>query len=144
VAPSPKPDAEREFGARRVELRELLEVSDVVSLHAPSTPETHHMIGAAELELIGSEGVLVNTSRGSLVEAEALADALQRGTLGAAGLDVYESEPDIPASLLASPRCVLLPHIGSATRKARDAMARLVAENVIAVLQGKSPPNALG
>jgi glyoxylate reductase len=141
MARSPKPDAERELGARRVELRELLEASDVVSLHAPWTPETHHLIGAAELELIGSEGVLVNTARGSLVETEALAEALERGTLGAAGLDVYESEPDVPGSLLAAPRCVLLPHIGSATRKARDAMARLVAENVIAALEGEKLPN---
>jgi len=140
----PKPDAERELGARRFELGELLETSDVVSLHAPSTPDTHHLIGAAELELIGSGGVLVNTSRGPLVDAEALAVALQRGTLGAAGLDVYESEPIVPASLLAAPRCVLLPHIGSATVTARDAMARLVAENVIAVLEGAKPPNPVG
>ena len=142
--PRPKPEAERELGAGRLELGELLEASEVVSLHAPSTPDTQHLIGAAEFELIGPGGVLVNTSRGPLVDAEALAAALGRGTLGAAGLDVYENEPSVPASLLAAPRCVLLPHIGSATVTSRDAMARLVAENVIAVLEGEEPPNPVG
>jgi glyoxylate reductase len=142
--PSPKPEAERELGARRLEPGELLEASDVVSLHAPSTPDTRHLIGTAELELIGPGGVLVNTSRGPLVDAEALAAALERGTIGAAGLDVYEEEPTVPDSLLAAPRCVLLPHIGSATVTSRDAMARLVAENVIAVLEGEDPPNPVG
>ena len=74
---SSKPEAEGELGARRMELRELLEASDVVSIHAPSTPETRGLIGAAELELIGSEGVLVNTSRGPLVDSEAVAAALE-------------------------------------------------------------------
>jgi glyoxylate reductase len=142
--PSAKPEAEGELGAHHLELGELLQSSEVVSLHAPATPDTHHLIGAAELELIGSGGVLVNTSRGPLVDAEALAAALERGTLGAAGLDVYENEPSVPASLLAAPRCVLLPHIGSATVNARYAMARLVAENVIAVLEGAKPPNPVG
>jgi glyoxylate reductase len=141
AGPSPKPDAERELGARHAELGELLEDSDVVSLHAPATPETRHLIGAAELEAIGPQGVLVNTSRGPLVNADALAAALERGSLGAAGLDVYEDEPQVPEALLAAPRCVLLPHIGSATGKARDAMARTVADNVIAVLEGRDPPN---
>jgi glyoxylate reductase len=139
--PSPKPEPERELGARRVELDELLEASDVVSVHAPSTPDTRGLIGAAELELIGPDGVLVNTARGPLVDAEALAAALERGALGAAGLDVYEDEPRVPDALLAAPRCVLLPHIGSATVAARDGMARLVADNVIAVLDGEEPPN---
>jgi glyoxylate reductase len=141
--PSAKPEAERRLGAGYLELGELLEASEVVSLHAPSTPDTHHLVGEAELELIGPGGVLVNTSRGPLVDAEALAAALELGTLGAAGLDVYENEPSVPTSLLAAPRCVLLPHIGSATVTSRDAMARLVAENVIAVLEGNEPPNAV-
>jgi glyoxylate reductase len=138
-----KPDAERELGARMVELEGLLESADVVSLHAPATPETQGMIGARELELIGPGGVLVNTSRGPLVDSEALAVALSSGALGAAGLDVYEHEPDVPEALLEAPRCVLLPHIGSATVKARDAMARTAAENVIAVLEGGTPPNPI-
>ena len=78
---SPKPEAEKELGARRAELRELLEASDVVSVHAPASEETHHLIGAAELDLIGPEGVLVNTSRGPLVDADAVAAALKRGPL---------------------------------------------------------------
>ena len=87
----------------------------MVSIHAPATPETRSMIGAAELELIGPEGVLVNTSRGPLVDSEAVASALESGALGAAGLDVYENEPEVSPRLLEAPRCVLLPHIGSAT-----------------------------
>ncbi|MGH2984180.1 MAG: NAD(P)-dependent oxidoreductase [Solirubrobacterales bacterium] len=142
--PNPKPEAERRLGAGYRELGALLEASEVVSLHAPSTPDTHHLIGAAELELIGPGGVLVNTSRGPLVDAEALAAALERGTIGAAGLDVYEEEPTVPTLLLVAPRCVLLPHIGSATVSSRDGMARLVAENVIAVLEGERPPNPVG
>jgi glyoxylate reductase len=138
---SPKPEAERELGARHMNLRELLEESDVVSIHAPSTPETRGLIGAAELELIGSEGVLVNTSRGPLVDSEAVAAALESGTLGAAGLDVYESEPEVSPRLLKAPRAVLLPHIGSATIPSRDGMASAVADNVIAVLEGREPPS---
>ncbi len=131
----------RELGARRLELDELLEAADVVSLHAPATPETRGLIGARELELIGPDGVLVNTSRGPLVDTEAVAAALESGTLGAAGLDVYEGEPEVPEALLEAPRCVLLPHIGSATVPARDGMARAVADNVIAVLEGRDPPS---
>lgn len=140
-ARSPKPEAERELGARRMDLAELLSAADVVSLHAPAGPETNRLIGSAELELIGSGGVLVNTSRGPLVDAEALAAALRDGALGAAGLDVYEHEPEVPAALLEAPRCVLLPHIGSATVPSRDGMARAAAENVIAVLEGAEPPS---
>jgi glyoxylate reductase len=138
---SPKPEAESELSARRLELHELLEASDVVSIHAPSTAETRGMIGAAELELIGSEGVLVNTSRGPLVDSEAVAAALESGALGAAGLDVYENEPEVSPRLLKAPRAVLLPHIGSATIPSRDGMASAVADNVIAVLEGKEPPS---
>jgi glyoxylate reductase len=141
AGPNAKPEAESELGARRVDLAELLEAADIVSLHAPAIPETRGMIGAAELELIGPHGVLVNTSRGPLVDSEAVAAALEGGTLGAAGLDVYENEPDVSPRLLQAPRCVLLPHIGSATVPARDGMARALADNVIAVLEGGNPPS---
>lgn len=141
VGRSDKLEIERELGVRRLELPALLEASDVVSIHAPATPDTHHLIGAPELELIGPDGVLVNTSRGPLVDADALAAALRDGALGAAGLDVYEHEPEVPPGLLDAPRCVLLPHIGSATVAARDGMARAVADNVTAVLEGRDPPN---
>ena len=139
AGPSAKPVAESELEARRLEFDDLLEASDVVSLHAPATPDTHHLIGARELELIGPQGVLVNTSRGTLVDSDAVAETLESGALGAAGLDVYEGEPNVPRRLLEAPRCVLLPHIGSATGPARDGMARAVAENVIAVLEGRDP-----
>ncbi len=141
TGPSAKPEAERELGARRRSLDDLLSAAEIVSLHAPASAATHHLVGARELELIGPEGVLVNTARGSLVDSEALAAALSDGRLGAAGLDVYEEEPEVPAALLAAPRCVLLPHIGSATVAARDAMSRLVADNVTAVLEGREPLN---
>ena len=141
AGPSAKPEAESELGARRLELDGLLEASDVVSLHAPAIPETRGLIGPRELELIGPDGVLVNTSRGPLVDSEAVAEALEGGTLGAAGLDVYEGEPDVPQRLLAAPRCVLLPHIGSSTVPARDGMARAVTDNVIAVLEEREPPS---
>jgi glyoxylate reductase len=141
AGPTAKPEVDNELGARRLELDGLLEAADVVSLHAPATAATQHLIGARELELIGADGVLVNTARGTLVDSDALADALEAGTLGAAGLDVYEGEPEVPERLLAAPRCVLLPHIGSATVPSRDGMARAVADNVIAVLEGRDPPS---
>jgi glyoxylate reductase len=141
VAPAPKAEAEKALGASRVSLEELLAESDVVSLHAPATAETEHMISTAELDAMKTHAVLVNTTRGSLVDSEALAKALADSVIGAAGLDVYEHEPGVPQHLLDAPRCVLLPHVGSATTKARDAMAALVADNVLAVLDGAEPPN---
>lgn len=141
--PSAKPEAERELDARRLELSELLEGADAVSLHAPASEKTHHLIGREQLDLIGPGGVLVNTSRGPLVDAAALASALGDGRLGAAGLDVYENEPEVPQELLEAPRCVLLPHIGSATVPSRDGMAKLAAENVIAVLEGREPASRI-
>ena len=137
--PSRKPGAESELGARHLLVEELLERADIVSLHAPASDETRGMIGRHQLDLIGPEGLLVNTSRGPLVDPDALADALEAGTLGAAGLDVYPNEPEVPPRLLEAPRCVLLPHIGSATVRSRDGMARAVADNVIAVLEGREP-----
>jgi glyoxylate reductase len=138
---SPKPDVERELGAEQVPMNELLARSDVVSLHVPATPETAGLIGASELEAMRPHAILVNTARGPLVDAEALARALRDRIIGGAGLDVYENEPDVPPALLEAPRCVLLPHIGSATTRARSAMAALVADNVLAVLDGVEPPN---
>lgn len=141
TATSPKPDAESDLGAERAELGELLTRADVVSVHAPGTPETAGLIGADELRAMRPHAVLVNTSRGSLVDADALTEALRDGSIAAAGLDVYPDEPDVPAGLLEAPNAVLLPHIGSATVKARDAMAVLVAVNVLAVLDGREPPD---
>jgi glyoxylate reductase len=141
TARSPKPELEGRLGAAMVPLDELLRRSDVVSLHVPATPETEHLIDAEALKSMGEGSVLVNTARGSLVDITALAAALREGGIGAAGLDVYETEPEVPREILEAPRTVLSPHIGSATVKARDAMARTVAANVIAVLDGSEPPN---
>jgi glyoxylate reductase len=138
---SAKPEVERELRARRVDLDELLRGSDVVSLHVPASPETVGLIGARELAAMKPTAVLINTARGSLVDSGALADALREGEIGGAGLDVYQGEPKVPQELLAAPRCVLLPHIGSATTRSRDGMARLVAQNVLAALHGEEPPN---
>jgi glyoxylate reductase len=138
---APRPEAERDLGAVRVGLDELLGRADVVSLHVPASPETTGLIGSSELREMRRHAVLVNTARGGLVDSAALVEALRAKEIGAAGLDVYESEPDVPAELLEAPRCVLLPHIGSATTRARDGMARMAAENVLAVLGGSEPPN---
>jgi glyoxylate reductase len=136
-----KAAAERELGVVRVGLDDLLRRADVVSLHLPAARETEGLIGVAQLAAMKPTAVLVNTARGSLVDSNALAAALTGGEIAAAGLDVYEHEPDVPPALLAAPRCVLFPHIGSATRRARNAMAALVAQNVLAVLGGEEPPS---
>jgi glyoxylate reductase len=136
-----KEDAERELGVEPVAFEDLLGEADVVSLHVPGSPETRGMIGAAELARMGSHAVLVNTARGSLVDSAALAQALGEGRIGGAGLDVYAHEPAVPRELVEAPRCVLLPHIGSATTTARSAMARLAAENALAAVRGERPPN---
>jgi glyoxylate reductase len=141
VAPSAKPDAERRLSVEHLELDDALAVADVASIHAPGGEATRHLIGADQLALMKPTAILVNTSRGTLVEPEALAEALRERRIAAAGLDVYEHEPSVPAALLDAPRCVLLPHIGSATTRARNAMGNLVADNVLAVLDGREPPN---
>ena len=141
VARSAKPEAEVELGAARAELADALGRADVVSLHVPAGADTKHLIGAAELDLMRPHAILVNTARGAIVDSGALARALADGTIGGAGLDVYEDEPQVPASLRDAPRATLLPHIGSATHTSRDAMARTAAENVLAVLRGSEPPN---
>jgi glyoxylate reductase len=133
--------AEAVLGARRVSLDPLLAASDVLSLHLPASPETRHMIDEAALATMKPDAILVNTARGALVDSEALAAALRDGRLGAAALDVFEHEPAVPEVLLEAPRLVLTPHIGSATHRARDGMAELVAANVIAVLDGGEPLN---
>lgn len=133
-------DVVQELGARRLPLPELLEVSHVVSLHVPHTPQTHHLVGAAELRLLGPTSYLVNTARGPVVDEAALVAALERGEVAGAGLDVYEHEPAVHPGLLERDDVVLLPHVGSATVETRTAMARLAADNVLAVLAGREAP----
>ena len=132
-------EQEARLGAEYVTLDELLARSDFVTLHAPFTPDTHHLIDARALARMKGGAVLVNTSRGGLIDTAALARALEEGPLFAAGLDVYEHEPEVPPELTRLENVVLAPHIGSATTQARDGMARVVAENVIAVLEGRDP-----
>jgi glyoxylate reductase len=135
----PDPGAVDGLGARVVDLGELLTASDVVSLHCPLTPETHHLVGAAQLAAMKPTAHLVNTSRGPVVDEGALVAALEAGQLAGAGLDVFEDEPRVHPGLLARDDVVLLPHIGSATVETRTAMADLAADNVLAVLAGEEP-----
>ena len=127
-------------GVHRRELQALLAGSDFVSL-VPLTAETKHLIDAKALATMKRGAILVNTSRGAVVDTTALINALRSGHLGAAGLDVCEDEPHGPPGLRELPNTVLLPHVGSATAATRDAMARLCAENVIAVIEGREPPS---
>jgi glyoxylate reductase len=131
-----RPDRERRLGVEHRDLHSLLRESDVVTLHVPMSEETRHLIGAAELAQLRPGSVLVNTSRGQLVDTAALiAAARERGLIAA--LDVYEDEPNVPAELCELENVVLAPHIGSATERARNGMARLAAENVLSVLEGR-------
>jgi glyoxylate reductase len=129
--------------AERRKLPDLLASSDFVSLHVSLTPDTRHLIDATALAQAKPGAILVNTSRGAVIDTPALVDALRSGRLGAAGLDVYEDEPQVPAELRELPNTVLLPHLGSATGATRDAMADLCAENVIAVIEGREPPTPI-
>jgi glyoxylate reductase len=115
-------------------------VADIVSLHLPLTAETRGVMDAGRLAAMKRASILVNTARGALVDQEALAETLRSGHLAAAGLDVFQNEPEIPAGLRDLPNCFVLPHIGSATRDARRAMWDLAAANVRAVLSGEEPP----
>lgn len=140
----PSPEVESQTGARRVELDALLRESDFVTLHTPLTAETRGLIGARELSLMKSSAVLINPSRGPVVQTEALADALERGSIWAAGLDVTDPEP-LPSShrLLRHPRVIVTPHVASASEQTRSRMAELAARNALAVLRGETPPRCL-
>jgi glyoxylate reductase len=123
------------------ELGSLLARADIVSLHVPLTESTRHLIGAAELALMKPTAVIVNTARGPVIDEDALADALEAGTIYGAGLDVFVGEPTVNPRLLRAPRTTLLPHIGSATIATRTRMARLACQGVCDVLAGVTPPN---
>ena len=131
---------ENELGARFVDLDELLRISDVVSLHCPLTPETRHLIDERRLRLMRPTAFLVNTTRGPVVDEDALVRALRNGVVAGAGLDVFEHEPDVHPGLLELDNAVLLPHLGSSTVETRTAMAELAARNVACVLRGEAPP----
>ncbi|MHA7279522.1 2-hydroxyacid dehydrogenase [Arthrobacter sp. MDT2-2] len=129
-----------ELGARRVDLDELLTVSDIVSLHCPYGPATHHLIGVEQLAAMKDSAYLINTARGPIVDEAALASALREGRIAGAGLDVFENEPRVHRGLLELENVVLVPHLGSATVETRTAMAMLAADNTLAVLSDERPP----
>jgi glyoxylate reductase len=132
---------EKELSAQYVSLDELLQQSDIVSLHCPYSTETHHLISDAQLSKMKKTSYLINTARGPIVNEEALANALINKTIAGAGLDVYENEPRVNEKLLKLDNVVLLPHLGSATVETRTAMATTAANNAIEILSGNKPLN---
>ena len=140
-AERPTPAREQELGAQYVDRETLLRESDFLTLHVPLAPDTHHLISSAEFSLMKPTAFLINTSRGKVVEEAALVRALQSGQIAGAGLDVFEFEPQIHPALLAMPNVVVTPHMGTATRETRLAMAMRAAENLLAALAGQRPPN---
>ncbi len=140
---SPRPELEREVGAVRVPLDDLLRRSDFVSINLPLTAETQHVIGARELALMKPTAVLVNTGRGPLVDEPALVDALKEGRIAAAGLDVFEGEPQVRPELIALENVVLTPHVGSASFETRSKMAEIAARCLLAMLEGRAPEQCL-
>ena len=140
--PRRKPEAEeREAGLTYVPFEQLLAESDFVSVHAPLTPETRHLIGARELRLMKPSAFIVNTARGAIIDETALVQALAERRIAGAGLDVFEDEPRVAPELLAMSNVVLTPHLGSAVRELREQMAHIVVDNILAVIEGKQPPN---
>jgi glyoxylate reductase len=128
------------LGAERLPLERLLEVADVVTLHTPLTPQTHHLIGADQLARMKQSAILVNTARGRVVDEDALVAALRSRQIAAAGLDVFEDEPRVHPGLLELDNVTLSPHLGSATKETRAAMAELAARNAIAAARGEKLP----
>jgi glyoxylate reductase len=137
------PELESRVGARRTTLDELIPQADVLTLHVPLTPQTRHLVNAERLAAMKPTAILVNTSRGPVMDEAALVAALRERRIAAAGFDVYEYEPRLTPGLAELPNVVLLPHLGSATTATRQKMSQMVAENVLAALQGREPPNAV-
>jgi glyoxylate reductase len=136
--PLPK-EKEQEYNAQYVDLETLLKECDYITIHAPLNEESYHLIGREELHLMKKDAYLINTSRGPLIDEQALYEHLKEGKIAGAALDVYEHEPKIVEGLLALDNVILLPHIGSATYETRTRMAELAANNIANVLSGKEP-----
>lgn len=134
-------ELETELGAHRVDMDTLLAESDVLSLHCPYTPATHHLLSTEQFAAMKETAHVVNTARGAVIDEAALVEALKGGQIAGAGLDVFEEEPAVHPGLLECENAVLLPHLGSATIETRTAMATLAADNAVAVLAGKEAPN---
>jgi glyoxylate reductase len=142
--PRRKPESlEREMAMIYAPLDQLLKEADFVSLHSPLRPETRHQIGAREFALMKPTAFLINTARGAIVDEAALARALKKRQIAGAGLDVFEHEPDVTPGLLAMPNVVTTPHLGSAVMEVREQMANIVVDNILALLDGKTPPNCV-
>jgi len=140
--PRRKPEAEeREAGLEYVPMDQLLAESDFVSVHAPLNPQTRHLIGERELRLMKPGAFIVNTARGPIIDEAALVRALAERRIAGAGLDVFEHEPKVDPALLSMTNVVLTPHLGSAVRELREGMAHIVVDNIVALLEGKRPPN---
>ena len=134
---------EKALNIRYVDLKTLLKESDFVSLHCPLTPETRHLIGKLEFELMKPTAFLINAARGPVVDEQALVEALKSGKIAGAGLDVYEKQPALTPGLADLPNVVLMPHVGSGTLETRTKMAQMAAGNLMAGLRGETPPNCL-
>ena len=140
---SPRPEMEREMGAKKLGLDELLRCSDVVSIHTPLTSETRGIIGKKEFSLMKPTAILINTARGPCVIEQDLVDALRIGEIAAAGLDVYEEEPKVHPGLLELENVVMTPHTGSAIPETRASMAMMAAEGVVDFLAGRRPKHVV-
>lgn len=136
-----KPAIEKNAGASFADLEELLRESDFISLHLTLTDDTRHLIGSRELEMMKGTAILINTSRGPVIDEAALVAALSHGTIAAAGLDVYENEPELAPGLSSLKNVVLAPHIGSGSEETRAEMARLAATSIVDCLEGRVPEN---
>jgi len=134
-------DVAKDLDAKFMSMDELIESSDVLSLHCPYSPATHHLISENQLARMKSTAYLINTARGPIVDEQALVDALKAGQIAGVGLDVFEHEPKVNPGLLELDNAVLIPHLGSATVETRAAMADIAATNALAILAGQTAPN---
>lgn len=141
--PKPNADFEKEYNATFADLETLLKESDFISIHVPLLPATRHLIGEPQLKLMKKTAYLVNTSRGPIVDEQALVVALREGLIRGAALDVYEKEPELTPGLAELDNVILTPHTASATEETRSKMADLAAQNIIEALEGRTPPNRL-
>lgn len=140
---NPNPEIESKTGAKKVELRELLSQSDIVSIHVPLIESTRHLISTQQLEQMQDSAILINTSRGPVIDEQALAEALSQNKIAGAALDVFEFEPKPLPELLSNDKVITCPHIASATYENRKSMADTVIKNIIAALNGDTPPNLI-
>ena len=136
-------DLEKQYHLEYKNLDDLLKESDFISIHVPLLPETKHLIAEPQFKMMKKSAYLINTSRGPVIDENALVNALKNGEIKGAGLDVYENEPKMAAGLAELPNTVLTPHTASATEETRSKMSELAAENIIASLEGKTPPSLI-